>query len=94
MRCRRSPYRIFGWRRGIDRQYGDLGIVRVAGRQEQDVGASLLVADCVEPGVPPAFGDADTMSHGPPFAPPAVRWTLIQLLSMSSLAGTPSTPAN
>jgi len=39
------------------------------------------------PGVPAKFGDADTMSQGPTLAPPAVRWTLIQLLSMKSLAG-------
>ena len=26
-----------------------------------------------------ALGRADTMSQGPPFAPPAVRWTLMQL---------------
>ena len=60
-------------RHGIDRQHGDLGIVRIAWRQEQDVGTAFLVADGVELGVAAAFGRADTMSQGPPFAPPAVR---------------------
>jgi hypothetical protein len=61
------------WRHGIDRQHSDLGIVRVSRRQEQDVGTAFLVADGVELGVATAFGRADTMSQGPPFAPPAVR---------------------
>jgi hypothetical protein len=37
------------------------------------VGTALLVADGMQLGVPATFGDADTMSQGPPFAPPAVR---------------------
>lgn len=57
------------------------------------MGTTLVVADGVELGVPATFGRADTMSQGPPFAPPAVRWTLMQLLSMNSLEGTPSIPA-
>lgn len=64
---------IIRWRNGIDRQHRDLVIVGVSGRQQEDVGMALLVADGVELGVPAAFGDADTMSQGPPFAPPAVR---------------------
>lgn len=68
--------------------------MRIAGGQHEDVRAALLVADSVELGVAPAFGDADTMSQGPPFAAPAVRWTLMQLMSMNSFSGTPSTPAS
>lgn len=34
--------------------------IRVAGHHEQDMGASLLVADCAEFSVPAASGDADT----------------------------------
>ena len=68
--------------------------MRVARRQQEDVRATFLVADGVELGVSSALGDADTMSQGPPFAPPAVRWTLMQELSMKSLSGTPSTPAS
>jgi hypothetical protein len=37
------------------------------------VRAAFLVADGMELGVPATLGDADTMSQGPPFAPPAVR---------------------
>lgn len=85
---------IVGWRHSVDGLDRDLGIMRIAGRQQEDVRAALLVADGVEFGVPATFGDADTMSQGPPFAPPAVRWTLMQLLSMKSLSGTPSTPAS
>ena len=68
--------------------------MRIARRQQEDLWTAFLVADGVELGVPAPFGDADTMSQGPPFAPRAVRWTLIQLLSMKSLAGTPSVPAS
>lgn len=60
-------------RNGIDGEYGDLGVVGVAGRQQEDVGTAFLVADGVELGVPASLGRADTMSQGPPFAPPAVR---------------------
>ena len=60
-------------RHGVDGQHGDLGIVGIAGRQQEDVGAAFLVADGVELGVPASLGRADTMSQGPPFAPPAVR---------------------
>ena len=63
---------VRGWN-GIDRLDRDLDIMRVARRQQEDVRASFLVADGVELGVPATFGDADTMSQGPPFAPPAVR---------------------
>ena len=56
------------------------------------MGAALLVAAGVELGVPAAPGRADTMSQAPLCAP-VVRWTLLQLLSMNSLDGTPSTPA-
>ena len=76
---------ILRGRDGIDRLDCDLGIMRVARRQQEDVRAALLVADGMELGVASAFGDADTMSQGPPFAPPAVRWTLMQELSMKSL---------
>lgn len=57
---------IVGWRHGIDRQHRDFGIMRIAGGQQEDVRAALLVADGVELGVPATFGDADTMSQGPP----------------------------
>ena len=40
--------------------------MRVAGRQQEDVGAALLVTDGVELGVPAPFGDTDAMSQGPP----------------------------
>lgn len=33
-----------GWH-GIDREHGDLGIVRVSRRQEQDMGTALVVAE-------------------------------------------------
>lgn len=65
---------ILGRRRGIDRQHGDLGIMCFPERQEEDVGAAVLVADRMGRGVSSAFGDFDTMSKGPPFAPPAVRY--------------------
>ena len=54
----------------------------------------LRVADGMEFGVPAAFRAADTMSRGPPFPPPAQRWTLMQLLSMKSLSGASAAPAS
>lgn len=39
---------IAGWRYGIDRLDSDLGIVRAARRQQEDVRAALLVADGME----------------------------------------------
>jgi len=63
----------FGRRRHrLDAELGDLAIVNVSGRQKQDTGATLLVADGVELGVSPAFR-ADIMSQAPPFPPPAQR---------------------
>src|SRR5665647_1766916 len=82
-----------GWHRS-DAELRDLAIVHVSGRQEQDAGAALLVADGMELRVSSAFRAADTMSQGPPFPPPAQRWTLIQLLSINSRPGTSAAPAN
>ncbi len=60
-------------RHRIDGRHGNLDVMRVAGRQQEDVRAAFLVADGVELGVPTALGRADTIGQGPPFAPPAVR---------------------
>ncbi len=85
---------LFGrGRHGLDAKPRDLAIMHVAGRQEQDAGAAFLVADRVELGVAPPFRAADTMSQGPPFPPPAQRWTLMQLLSMNSRSGASPAPA-
>ena len=48
----------------------------------------------MELGVPAAACLADTIGQGPPFAPPTVRWTLMQVLSMNSRSGTSSAPAS
>lgn len=82
-----------GRRHGGDAGLGDRHVVDVARRQHQEVGSAARVADGVELGVAAAFGEADTMGQGPPFAPPAVRWTLKHELSMNNRSGTPSTPA-
>lgn len=65
----------------------------VSGGQQEDERAALRVADGVELGVAPAFGEADTMSQGPPIPPPAQRWTLMQVLSMNNRSGASSAPA-
>ncbi len=62
--------------------------MRIARCQQEDVRAAFLIADGVELGVAATFGDADTnMGQAPPFAPQAVRWTLMQYLSMKSFYG-------
>src|SRR3546814_13468755 len=67
----------FGGRRHRrDALLGNLAIMHVAGGQEQDARATLLVADGMELGVAASLRAADTMSQGPPFAPPAQRGTL------------------
>ena len=58
---------------GLDATLCDLAVMYVSGRQEQDAGSPLLIADGMELGVAAAFGAADTMSQGPPFPPPAQR---------------------
>src|SRR3546814_10703358 len=68
--------------------------MHVAGGQEQDARATLLVADGMELGVAASLRAADTMSQGPPFAPPAQRWTLMQLESMNRRSGTSPAPAS
>ncbi|MEQ9662613.1 MAG: hypothetical protein RLN87_08715, partial [Parasphingopyxis sp.] len=69
---------------------GDLHIVHISGGYHQDERAALRIADGVDLRVPAAAGEADTIGQPPPFAPPAVRWTLMQVLSMNSRSGTPS----
>ena len=83
-----------GGRQGFDTQPRHVAVMDVAGRQEQDDRAGFRVADRVELGVASTFRAADTMSHGPPFPPPAQRWTLMQLLSMNNLSGASSAPAS
>ena len=78
-------------RHGSDAGFGDLHIVYISGGYHQDMRASLFVADGVDLAVPAAACLADTIGQGPPFAPPAVRCALMQVLSMKSLSGTPST---
>ena len=65
--------KLGGWRHRVDAELGNLAIMNVSGRQEQDAGPPLLVADGVEFGVSSAFRAADTMSQAPPFPPPAQR---------------------
>src|SRR3546814_7660476 len=85
----------FGGRRHRrDALLGNLAIMHVAGGQEQDARATLLVADGMELGVAASLRAADTMSQGPPFAPPAQRWTLMQLESMNRRSGTSPAPAS
>src|SRR3984893_10589481 len=91
LRC----YWVFGRRwHGLDATLCDLAVMYVSGRQEQDAGSTLLIADGMELGVAAAFVAADTMSQGPPFPPPAQRWTLMQLLSMNSRSGLSWVPAS
>lgn len=78
----------------MDTELRDLAIVNISSRQEQDAGTSFLVADGIELSVASAFRAADTMSQGPPFPPPAQRWTLMQLLSINSRSGASPAPAN
>src|SRR3546814_6850213 len=85
----------FGGRRHRrDALLGNLAIMHVAGGQEQDARATLLVADGMELGVAASLRAADTMSQGPPFAPPAQRWTLMQLESMNRRSGPSPAPAS
>src|SRR5208337_1352085 len=85
----------FGARRhGLDTALGNPAIMQVSGCQEQDAGPAFLVADGMELGVASAFRAADTMSQGPPFPPPAQRWTLMQELSMNNRSGASSAPAS
>lgn len=51
-------------RHGAHRQYGDLGIVRVASCQQEDAQAASLVAGGMELDGRAPFGDADTKSQG------------------------------
>ena len=53
--------------------------MRVARCQQEDVRATFLIADGMELGVPATFGDADTMSQGPPLwmARPLERFSFI-----------------
>ena len=81
-------------RHGRDAGLGDLHIVNISGGYHQHAGTALHVADGVDLGVSPAACLADTIGQGPPFAPPAVRCALMQVLSMNNLSGTPSTPAS
>ena len=60
-------------RDGGDAGFGDRHVMHIARRQQQEVRPAALVADGVELGVAAAFGEADTIGQGPPFAPPAVR---------------------
>ena len=52
---------------------GDLAIMDVSWRQEQDEGPAFRIADSVELGVAAPLGAADAMGQGPPFPPPAQR---------------------
>ena len=61
-----------GWH-GFDAALGNLAIMHMSGRQEEDERPAFRVADGVEFGVASAFRAADTMSQGPPFPPPAQR---------------------
>src|SRR5690606_5474318 len=81
-------------RQRLDALLRDLAIVRVARREYQDERAALVVADGMELGVAAPFGAADTIGQAPPFAPPAQRWTLMQVLSMNSRSGASSSPAS
>ena len=52
---------------------GDLAIVDVSRRQEQDDRTAFRVADRVELGVGSTFRAADTMSQGPPYGWPPLK---------------------
>lgn len=60
-------------RHRIDGEHGDFDIMHVTRGQQEDMRPPFVVADGMELGVAASFGRADTMSQGPPFAPPAVR---------------------
>src|SRR3546814_2142938 len=66
------------WRQGFDAGLGNPHVVHVARCQQQDERAAFDVADGMELGVAAAPARAATMGQGPPFAPPAVRWTLMR----------------
>jgi hypothetical protein len=65
----------------------NFAVMHIAGREHQDKRTTFVVADGVELGVAATLGEADTMGQGPPFAPPAQRWTLMHELSMNSRSG-------
>jgi ribonucleoside-diphosphate reductase beta chain len=72
---------------------GNAHIVHISGGYHQHMRPALHIADGVDLAVPASPCLADTIGQAPPFAPPAVRCALMQVLSMKSLSGTPSAPA-
>lgn len=78
---------------GGDAGLGYPHVVDIAGGYHQDVRAAFRIADGVDLAVSTPACLADTIGQGPPFAPPAVRCTLMQVLSMNNRSGTPSAPA-
>ena len=56
-----------GWWQCSDAGLGDLAVVDVSRRQQEDMRAAPGVADGMDLGVPTAFGAADTMGQAPLF---------------------------
>jgi hypothetical protein len=56
---------------------GDHAVGGVAGRQDEDPGAALIIDNRMYLAVPTTFREADRLRFGPPFPPLAQRWIFI-----------------
>ena len=85
--------RIVGSRPGVDGQHSDLGIMYIMPASAGGRAGGLFVVAAIELGVPATYRVSDDRSRVPLCAS-GVRWTMIQLRSTESLAGTPLTSAS
>jgi len=69
----------------VEQGSGDGDVVDVAGRQQQDAGASLLIGQRVELARAAAARVADGLEERPPFPPAAERCALMWVLSIAAV---------
>jgi hypothetical protein len=63
---------------------GHADVGEVAGAQQQDARSALLVHQGVDLGGAAAPGTTYAVNEGPPFAPAAERWALMDVLSIAA----------
>ena len=69
---------------GADEGVGHADVGHISGAQQQDARAALFVHQAMDLGGAAASGAAYALSKGPPLAPAAERWALIEVLSMAA----------
>ena len=69
---------------GLDQVARHDDVVGVAGAEQQDARPALIVHQAMDLGRPAAARAAYALDEGPPFAPAAERWALMEVLSMAT----------